>query len=126
MAGVTLMERPELESIFLRDLKPFPLEKRIGELKKIVRKRVQGAVTLLKDRYAGMTEQLVSKLKASVRDCPQRQEKIKELYTVRDQRYKEIDARAEEYLSRYRDKFPLPDLAGIYREPISVTLLIIL
>ena len=55
MAGVTLMERPELESIFLRDLKPFPLEKRISELKKIVRKRVQGAVTLLKDRYAGMT-----------------------------------------------------------------------
>ena len=115
MAGVTLMERPELESIFLRDLKPFPLEKRIGELKKIVRKRVQGAVTLLKDRYAGMTEQMVSKLKASVRDCPQRQEKIRELYTVRDQRYREIDTRAEEYLSRYRDKFPLPDLTGIYR-----------
>ena len=115
MAGVTLMERPELESIFLRDLKPFPLEKRIGELKKIVRKRVQGAVTLLKDRYAGMTEQMVGKLKASVRDCPQRQEKIRELYTVRDQRYREIDARAEEYLSRYRDKFPLPDLTGIYR-----------
>ena len=115
MAGVTLMERPELESIFLRDLKPFPLEKRIGELKKIVRRRVQGAVTLLKDRHAGMTEQMVSKLKASVRDCPQRQEKIRELYTVRDQRYREIDARAEEYLSRYRDKFPLPDLTGIYR-----------
>ena len=109
MAGVTLMERPELESIFLRDLKPFPLEKRISELKKIVRKRVQGAVTLLKDRYAGMTEQMVGRLKASVRDCPQRQEKIRELYTVRDQRYREIDARAEEYLSRYRDKFPLPD-----------------
>ena len=115
MAGVTLMERPELESIFLRDLKPFPLEKRISELKKIVRKRVQGAVTLLKDRYAGMTEQMVGRLKASVRDCPQRQEKIRELYTVRDQRYREIDARAEEYLSRYRDKFPLPDLTGIYR-----------
>ena len=115
MAGVTLMERPELESIFLRDLKPFPLEKRIGELKKIVRRRVQGAVTLLKDRYAGMTEQMVGKLKASVRDCPQRQEKIRELYTVRDQRYREIDARAEEYLSRYRDKFPLPDLTSIYR-----------
>ena len=115
MAGVTLMERPELESIFLRDLKPFPLEKRISELKKIVRKRVQGAVTLLKDRYAGMTEQMVGRLKASVRDCPQRQEKIRELYTVRDQRYREIDTRAEEYLSRYRDKFPLPDLTGIYR-----------
>ena len=115
MAGVTLMERPELESIFLRDLKPFPLEKRISELKKIIRKRVQGAVTLLKDRYAGMTEQMVGRLKASVRDCPQRQEKIRELYTVRDQRYREIDARAEEYLSRYRDKFPLPDLTGIYR-----------
>ncbi len=115
MAGVPLMEHEELETVFLRDLRYFPLEQRISELKKIVRKRVQSAVALLKDRYNAGAEQMVQKIRANMRDSALRQQKIKELYTVRDQRYKEIDARAEEYLGKYRDKFPLPDLPGLYK-----------
>ena len=115
MAGVPLMEHEELETVFLRDLRYFPLEQRISELKKIVRKRVQSAVTLLKDRYNASAEQMVQKIRANMRESALRQQKIKELYTVRDQRYKEIDARAEEYLGKYRDKFPLPDLPGLYK-----------
>ena len=115
MAGVPLMEYEELETIFLRDLRYFPLEQRISELKKIVRKRVQSAAALLKDRYNASAEQMVLKIKANMRESAQRQQKIKDLYTIRDQRYKEIDARAEEYLGKYRDKFPLPDLTGLYK-----------
>ena len=115
MAGVPLMEHEELETVFLRDLRYFPLEQRISELKKIVRKRVQSAVALLKDRYNAGAEQMVQKIRANMRDSALRQQRIKELYTVRDQRYKEIDARAEEYLGKYRDKFPLPDLPGLYK-----------
>ena len=115
MAGVVLMERAELENVFLKDLRYFPLEQRVSELKKIVRKRVQSAVSLLKDRYAESAEQMVSRIRAGMREGPQRQQKIKELYGVRDQRYREIDARAEAYLEGYREKFALPDLAGLYR-----------
>ena len=115
MAGVVLMERAELENIFLKDLRYFPLEQRIGELRKIVRKRVQSAVSLLKDRYAENAEQMAGRIRAGMREGPQRQQKIKELYTIRDQRYREIDARAEAYMNGYREKFPLPDLTGLYR-----------
>jgi DNA helicase-2/ATP-dependent DNA helicase PcrA len=115
MAGVVLMEKEELDRVFLKDLRYFPLEQRISELKKIVRKRVQSAVSLLKDRYAESAEQMAGRIRASMRNSIQRQEKIRELYGVRDQRYREIDARAEAYLNGYRDKFPLPDLAGLYR-----------
>jgi DNA helicase-2/ATP-dependent DNA helicase PcrA len=115
MAGVPLMEHEELETVFLRDLRYFPLEQRISELKKIVRKRVQSAVTLLKDRYNASAEQMILKIRANMRESALRQQKIKDLYTVRDQRYREIDARAEDYLARYRDKFPLPDLPGLYK-----------
>ena len=115
MAGVVLMERAELETVFLKDLRFFPLEQRITELKKIIRKRVQTAASVLKDRYAESAEQMAGRIRASVRDGAQRQQKLKELYEVRDQRYREIDARAEAYLNGYRDKFPLPDLAGLYR-----------
>ena len=115
MAGVPLMDRKELENIFLRDLRYFPLEQRVSELKKIVRKRVQSAAAILKERYNANAEQMVLKIRANMRESSLRQQKIKDLYTVRDQRYKEIDARAEEYMNRYRERFALPDLPGLYR-----------
>ena len=115
MAGVVLMDRAELETVFLRDLRFFPLEQRISELKKIVRKRVQSAVSLLQERYAASAEQMVSRLRASLPESPQRQRKIRELYDLRDQRFREIDARAETYLEAYREKFRLPDLPDLYR-----------
>ena len=116
MAGVLLMDRQELEKTFLRDLRHFPLETRIGELKKIIRGRIRSAVTLLKDRYKDAAEQQIRILRSSMRDTPERQRKIRELYTLRDRRYGEIDARAEQYQSSYREKFTLPDLQGLYRE----------
>ncbi len=115
MAGVVLMDRAELENVFLRDLRHFPLEVRIGELKKIVRRRLNSAVSSLRDRYADMAEQLVRRTVSSLPDTPVRRMKIREMYASRDQRYAEIDARAEEYMGRYREKFPPLDLPGLYR-----------
>ncbi len=115
MAGVTLMDRAELETVFLRDLRYFPLEQRISELKKIIRTRIRSAVTLLKDQYTAAAEKQISRIWSSVPDSPDRQQKIKSLYDLRDQRHREIDTRAEEYLKSYRDKFPLQDLTGLYR-----------
>jgi DNA helicase-2/ATP-dependent DNA helicase PcrA len=114
MAGVPLMDRAELETVFLKDLRFFPLDQRVNELKKIIRKRVQSAAALLKDRYKANAEQMANGIRGSMRDGTERQQKIKDLYAVRDQRYREIDARAENYLGSFREKFPLPDLPGLY------------
>ena len=116
MAGVVLMDRPELEKVFLKDLRHYPLEIRVGELKKIIRGRVRSAVSALKDQYAAMTEQQQNRILSAMPDTPERRQKVRELYALRDQRYSEIDARAEEYLRRYREKFTLPDLVGLYRD----------
>ena len=115
LAGVPLMERAELEQVFLKDLRHYPLEDRIGELKKMIRGRIRSAVALLRDQYAAMTERQADRIRSAFPDTPARQKKIRELYELRDQRYGEIDARAENYIRGYRDKFPLPDLAGLYR-----------
>ena len=115
LAGVPLMEREELERVFLKDLRHYPLEDRIGELKKMIRGRIRSAVSLLKDQYAAMTEQQAGRIRSAFPDTPARQKKIRELYELRDQRYGEIDARADNYVRSYREKFPLPDLAGLYR-----------
>ena len=115
MAGVILMDRAELETAFLKDLRCFPLEQRLSELKKIIRKRVQSAASLLRQRYAENAEQMAGRIRAATRDGAERQQKLRELYGLLDQRYREIDARAEAYLSGWRDKFQLPDLTGLYR-----------
>ena len=115
MAGVSLMTREELEDVFLRQLKYSPLESRIGELKKIIRKRIQGAADMLKEQYAAMTEQQAGRIRASMPDSAERQRRVKELYAVRDQRYAEIDTRAESYLRQYRDRFPTLELTELYR-----------
>ena len=115
MAGVPLMERSELEEVFLRDLRYFPLEQRVSELKKIIRKRIQAAADLLKKRYAESAEQMIDRIRSAMRDGAARQQKIRDVYVLRDQRYREIEDRAEAYLSQYREKFRLPDLTGLYR-----------
>jgi len=114
MAGVLLMDRVELEKVFLQDLRFFPLEERVSELKKIIRKRVQSAASRLKEQYTASAEQMIRRIRANMRESEQRRQKIKELYALRDQRYGEVDARAEGYLEKYREKFSLPDLARLY------------
>ncbi len=115
MAGITLMTREELEDVFLRQLKYSPLETRIGELKKIVRKRVHSAAETLKEQYNVMTEQQAGRIRAMMKESPERQRRIRDLYAVRDQRYAEIDKRAESYLGQYREKFPPLELTELYR-----------
>ena len=115
MAGVSLMTRAELEDVFLRQLKYSPLDSRIGELKKIIRKRVHGAAEALKEQYAAMTEQQAGRIRATTADGPERQRRVRDLYAVRDQRYGEIDRRAETYLQQYRDRFPALELTALYK-----------
>ena len=115
MAGVVLISREELEKIFLRDLKHFPLQVRTEELKKILRKRVRSAAEMLRKQYGAMAEQQISRITASVPDGEERRKQVKAVYELRDQRYREIDERAETYFRRNKDKFPSPELTGLYR-----------
>ena len=115
MAGVTLIDRPELENIFLEQLRFFPIDQRIDELKKIVRKRVQRAEEALKDQYRAMAERQLGQLRSRLPEGPERQRRSREIYELLDQRHREIHDRAESYLRAYREKFPALDLTGLYQ-----------
>ena len=115
MAGVTLLDRGETEDLFLRQFRHFPLSVRIDEMQKVIRKRVRSAVSGLKEQYDGMTQQQVNRILTVLRDTPERQKRIREVYELRDQRYREIDERAQAYLAGYRKKFPSLDLTELYR-----------
>ena len=74
------------------------------------------AAALLKDRYTAAAERHIEGLLSSMPGTPARRQKIRALYELRDQRHREIDIRAEDYLSAYRDKFSLPDLNRLYSD----------
>ena len=115
LAGVVLLDRQELERIFLKDLRHFPLHVRIEELKKIFRKRLHNAATLLKEQYASMSEQQINRIISVTRDGPERRTQVRRIYDIRDQRYREIDERTGSYFQRHKDKFPSLDLTELYR-----------
>lgn len=115
MAGVTLLDRTELEDFFLRQMRHFPLNVRTEELKKVLRKRVRAAAEGLKEQYSEMTQQQVNRILTAMRDSPERQRRIRETYELRDRRYREIDERARTYLAGYREKFPSLDPMKLYR-----------
>ncbi len=116
MAGVTLLDREELKDILLRQFRFYPLEKRIAELKKIFVKRVGAAAGQLKAQYAKAAEQRISQMLGTMKDSPERQERIRAMYALRDRRYGEIDERAAQWLSRYRELFPTLELFSLYGE----------
>ncbi len=116
MAGVSLIDRAEMEDILLRQFRFYPLENRISEMKKIFTKRVRSAEEYLKRRYGEAAEQHVNELLARTKSSPLRQEKIRALYDLRDQRYREIEERSARRLGEYRSLFPPLDLLGLYGE----------
>ena len=115
MAGVTLMERQELEDIFLKQFRHYPIHTRMEELKKMIRKRARGAAEQLREQYADWAEQQVSRLLTVMREGPARQEKVRGVYELRDRRYREIAERTEAYLEKYPARFPSLELTDLYR-----------
>ncbi len=116
MAGVMLIDRKELEDILLRQFRFYPLETRITELKKIYTKRVRAAEEKLKARYGEAAENQINRVMAQLPDNPARLEKIRGLYDLRDQRYREIEERARLWMGHFRDLFPALNLKDLYGE----------
>lgn len=116
MAGIPLCSREELEQFFLRDLRHFPLQMRLEELKKIIRRRVRAAAETLRDQYSAMAERQVGAILSATREGPERQRQVRAVYDLRDQRYREIDERAESWFERNKERFPSLDLAELYRD----------
>ncbi len=111
-----LYTREELEDVLLRQLRHFPLQDRLNELRKYVRTRLKAAAADMKAALGKMADDRLSQLLATMPDSPERRERARRLLDSRDARLQEIDDRQKQYLADLPKLFPDLSLLPVYRD----------
>lgn len=117
--GMALMSEKELRDAFLKQLRPWPLVKRIDELKKIVTRRLNRVCDTMKERLQQMAQDRLAQLLATLPDGEERRSRVQKLLSSREERLKEIDERAKAYLKDFRSLFPPLDIVTVYRDYLT-------
>jgi DNA helicase-2/ATP-dependent DNA helicase PcrA len=104
--GHVLYTPEEVQDIFLKQLRPFPLAQRIDELKKYIKKRLLQVAEAMKAAMDKMAQDRLTLLLSSLPDGEERRARARKLLQSRDERMAEIDQRAKQYLKDFPSLFP--------------------
>lgn len=115
LSGVPICTYEELKTVFLIHLKHFPLASRVGELKKIVRKRLTDICGRMKETIEKNVADRLNRLLATMPDGEERRAKARKLLDARDERLSAIDRKAMEYLKSFSSLFPDLHVLSVYR-----------
>lgn len=113
--GNVLYTAQEVQDIFLKQLKHFPLAQRIDELKKYIKKRLAKTTETMKAAMEKMAQDRLTQLLFALPDGPERRARAKKLLESRDARMAEIDQKAKAYLKEFPALFPDLSLLSVYR-----------
>lgn len=113
--GHTLYTAQEVQDIFLKQLKHFPLAQRIDELKKYIKKRLNKVAEAMKTAMDKMAQDRLTQLLFALPDGEERRTRARKLLESRDARMAEIDQRAKQYLKEFPALFPDLSLLSVYR-----------
>lgn len=113
--GHVLYTPEEVQDIFLKQLRPFPLAQRIDELKKYIKKRLLQVAEAMKAAMDKMAQDRLTLLLSSLPDGEERRARARKLLQSRDERMAEIDLRAKQYLKDFPSLFPDLSLLTVYR-----------
>ena len=113
--GHVLYTPEEVQDIFLKQLRPFPLAQRIDELKKYIKKRLLQVAEAMKAAMDKMAQDRLTLLLSSLPDGEERRARARKLLQSRDERMAEIDQRAKQYLKDFPSLFPDLSLLTVYR-----------
>lgn len=114
--GRELFGHEKLQSIFLRQLSPFPLALRIPEMRKYVRRQLDALCASMKQALEAMAQEKLNRLLAAMPDGPERQARARRLLDSRDARLAEIDEKQKQYLKDFPKRFPDLKPMALYRQ----------
>lgn len=114
-----LMDVEEMRELFLRQLKPWPLMRRVKEAQKVVGRRLTRACEKMRERMQDMATQRLNRLLSTLPDGPERRERAARLLDSRDARLKEIDERAKAYIRDFPKLFPSLTPLSVYRDYLT-------
>lgn len=115
LSGVRLYTKEDLEVIMLKQLKHFPLAKRINELKKYVRKRLNDVCEQIRSNVMRNVDARMDRLLGSMPDSEERRFRVGRLLDARDQQLKAMEQLATDYMDHFTELFPSMKMRDIYR-----------
>lgn len=109
-----LLGQRQMREMFGKDLLPFPVERRLKELLKMVKARLHEAAASVPQALRDATTQRADLLVANQPDSPSRRERIERLYRSADERVSEVQQAAEDLKKELPGLFSMPTLMQCY------------
>lgn len=112
-----VMSAGDVRRMYCEELKPFPMKKRLPQVKKNLTRRMDAAVEDIKLRLEAEVVQRANYIRAVMpEDSARRRERMQALYQARDEKLEQLDAAAKDAAQRYLEAVPKLNLMERYRE----------
>ncbi len=109
-----LYTEDELKTIYLTQLKPFPLSQRVTELQKYMHGRLKKAVEHMTDRLEAMVRERLDALVTRLPDNEERRARTKKLLESREKRQAELKEEQKKFLKAYPGVWPVMNVLEVY------------
>ncbi|NLV57929.1 MAG: UvrD-helicase domain-containing protein [Clostridiales bacterium] len=114
--GRILLDTQEMEDLFLRQFRHYPLRVRVDEVRKVVKKRLKQALEQLEDSLRKATDQRLEALLRSLPDGEERQEKARRLLLSRQERLDQLKQAEKDFWRNYDQNWHPMSLLKVYGE----------
>lgn len=114
--GRRLLAAQEMEDLFLRQFRHYPLRARVDEVRKVVKKRLKQALEALEETLRKATEERLEALLRALPDGGERQEKARRLFASRQERLEQMKGAEKAFWKGYDGAWHSMELLRVYGE----------
>lgn len=114
LGPISILTLEQMQTMFLHDMAPFPLARRLQELIKWLRSRLKDARKDAEELLRNAATQRADRIIASCPDTPERKARLQKLYASAQQRVEELDLAAEQLKKNLPRLFAAPSLMEVY------------
>lgn len=114
--GRTLLAASEMEDLFLRQFRHYPLRVRVDEARKVVRKRLKQTLEGLEETLRKATEERLQALLRALPEGEERQERARRLLASRQERLQQMKGAEKAFWKSYDGTWHSMELLGVYGE----------
>ncbi|MEG0996675.1 MAG: AAA family ATPase, partial [Clostridia bacterium] len=110
----TLIAAEELRRYYLTELKPFPLQVRVGEVRKVVSARLKKMTAQMSEALEHAVEERLEKLLKALPDGEERRARARKLFDSRDERLSQLKEMQKQFLKAYDASWGSMALLEVY------------
>lgn len=116
LGPVLLYTAGQLRTLFLEDLAPFPITRRLKDIATQITLKAKNASAAIAQALDAECQRRVKRMKQGIPEGPLLRQKLTALYDARDERAAQIRAQAKTYGKAVLKGWPTPNLMGWYTD----------